>query len=184
MLLAGSKPAPGELQTKAGTEAPGPGLVSATLISGLLALLSAFPATTAKAQSSAPKNERELIAVLRSDAPEGEKAVTCKQLALYGTSEAVPELAKLLSNEKLNSWARIALEAIPGSEVDEALRQASDSLQGRQRKMAAELFKHSREHRRRWHLESLLPVQRSRRRPYLSASVCCECRRHRRCHRS
>jgi HEAT repeat protein len=91
-----------------------------------------FSTGVAPAQDNVRKSERDLIATLRSDAPDAEKAVTCKYLALYGTSEAVPELAKLLSNEKLNSWARIALEAIPGSAADEALRQASDSLQGRQ----------------------------------------------------
>lgn len=75
--------------------------------------------------------ERELLAVLKSDAPESEKALTCKHLAIYGSSESVPELAKLLSNERLHSWARTALEAIPGKAADEALRAASDSLQGR-----------------------------------------------------
>src|SRR4051794_1523862 len=97
-----------------------------------LTAITVASAGIAQAQNSASKNEHDLIAVLRSDAPDAEKAVTCKQLALYGTSETVPELAKLLSNERLNSWARIALEAIPGSAADEALRQASDSLQGRQ----------------------------------------------------
>jgi HEAT repeat protein len=86
----------------------------------------------AQGQSGAPKNERELIAVLRSDAPDGEKALACKHLSVYGSSEAVGDLAKLLANERLNSWSRIALEAIPGSAVDEALRNAASSLQGRQ----------------------------------------------------
>ena len=43
----------------------------------------------------------------------------------------MPELAKLLSNEQLASWARIALEVIPGPAADEALRKATESLQGR-----------------------------------------------------
>src|SRR5262245_8230089 len=86
----------------------------------------------ASAQSSTPKSESELIAVLRSDASEGEKALACKNLSVYGSAQCVPEVAKLLPNERLSSWARIALEAIPGSEVDEALRKATESLQGRQ----------------------------------------------------
>ena len=77
------------------------------------------------------KNETDLIAVLRSDAPAAEKAITCKRLAVYGSSAAVPELAPLLANEQLASWARIALEAIPGPASDEALRKAAESLQGR-----------------------------------------------------
>jgi HEAT repeat protein len=88
-------------------------------------------AAVARAQSAAPKSEAELIAVLRSDAPEAEKALVCKELCLYGTSAAAPELAKLLANERLSSWARIPLEAMPGSAADEALRTAAGQLQGR-----------------------------------------------------
>lgn len=75
--------------------------------------------------------ERELLAVLRSDAPEGEKAITCKYLAVYGSSAAVADLAKLLGNPRLASWARIPLEVIPGPEADSALRAAAGSLGGR-----------------------------------------------------
>jgi HEAT repeat protein len=81
--------------------------------------------------SESPEKENELLAVLRSDAPKAEQAITCKLLAIYGSSAAVPDLAKLLPDEQLASWARIALEAIPGPEADEALRQATASLQGR-----------------------------------------------------
>jgi HEAT repeat protein len=88
-------------------------------------------AQAADAQKAAPEKEKELLAVLRSDVPKSEKAVTCKQLAVYGTSEAVPDLAKLLSDEQLASWARIALEAIPGKAADEALRKSLDSLGGK-----------------------------------------------------
>ena len=51
--------------------------------------------------------------MLRSDAPPQDKAIPCKQLAIYGSKEAVPALAALLSNPELASLARIALEAIP-----------------------------------------------------------------------
>ena len=43
----------------------------------------------------------------------------------------MPDLAKLLSDPQLSSWARIALEAIPGKDADEALRGAADSLDGK-----------------------------------------------------
>ena len=89
-----------------------------------------FAAVTWAADTSSNK-ESELIALLRSDAQPGDKAIACKKLAIYGSSEAVPELAKLLTNEDLASWARIALEAIPGSAADEALRKSLDSLKGK-----------------------------------------------------
>src|SRR3982750_2137486 len=84
----------------------------------------------AQAEKPAPKNELDLIAILRSDKPEGEKALACKYLSVYGSDAAVAELAKLLANERLASWARTALEAIPGATSDEALRKASESLEG------------------------------------------------------
>ena len=75
--------------------------------------------------------EAELIAVLRSDASEADKALACKKLAVKGSAAAVGDLAKLLANERLASWARIPLEAIPGPEADAALRTATGSLSGR-----------------------------------------------------
>jgi len=75
--------------------------------------------------------EAELIAVLKSDAPPAEKAITCKRLAVYGNKDAVPVLAPLLADEKLASWARIALEAIPDSAADDALRDAIGKLHGK-----------------------------------------------------
>ncbi len=76
--------------------------------------------------------ESELIAVLTSEtSPAADKAITCKRLAVYGSKDAVPALAALLPNAQLASWARIALEAIPGEEADQALRDALPSLNGR-----------------------------------------------------
>lgn len=87
-------------------------------------------AAAEKATISAEK-EKELIAILRSDAPKGDKAIACKQLAIDGSDAAVPELAKLLADEQLASWARTALEVIPGDAANEALRTAATSLEGR-----------------------------------------------------
>ena len=77
-----------------------------------------------------PKKEQDLIAVLHSDAPKAKKADACKDLAVYGSEKAVPELGKLLADDQLASWARIALEAIPGAASDQALRTSLDSLHG------------------------------------------------------
>jgi HEAT repeat protein len=81
-------------------------------------------------RTPSPKKEKDLIAVLNSDAANAKKADACKDLAVYGSEKAVPELGKLLADEQLASWARIALEAIPGPASDEALRKGVDSLKG------------------------------------------------------
>jgi len=73
--------------------------------------------------------EAELLETLRSGEP-AKKAVACKQLAIHGSKNAVPELAKLLHDEQLASWARIALEAIPDAAADQALLKAAESLKG------------------------------------------------------
>lgn len=85
---------------------------------------------TSSIVSADEAKEKEALAVLQSDAPKGDKAIACKKLAVYGSSASVAEVAKLLPDPQLSSWARIALEAIPGKEADEALRKASESLDG------------------------------------------------------
>ena len=80
---------------------------------------------------AADVKESDLIAVLQSDAPKSEKAITCKKLAIYGSEQSVPAIAPLLADKELSSWARIALEAIPGPASDAALRKALDNLDGR-----------------------------------------------------
>ncbi len=97
----------------------------------LLAALAGASAWAADDPNVSATKEQELLAVLRSTAPGGEKAIACKQLAIHGSSAAVPDLAKLLPDEQLSSWARTALEAIPGPDADAALRSASETLQGR-----------------------------------------------------
>jgi len=96
-----------------------------------LIVVVAAPTAAQDNRNASPEKEKELLAVLRSDAAAGDKALTCKLLAIHGSAEAVPELAKLLPDPQLSSWARIALEAIPGSEADEVLLKAADSLDGK-----------------------------------------------------
>lgn len=93
----------------------------------VLAALLALSAAAAPADDQ----EKSLIQTLQSDAPAADKAMACKRLSVCGSPAAVPELAKLLTNEQLASWARIALEAIPGPACDEALRNAMPGLKGR-----------------------------------------------------
>lgn len=96
------------------------------------AVFAALACSAPSARAAEPsEKERELIAVLRSDAPPADKAVACKNLAIHGSAESVADLARFLSDEKLASWSRIGLEAIPGPAPDEAFRKALDSLQGK-----------------------------------------------------
>ena len=100
----------------------------------LVVTLIATATTSAEAfdgPATSPEKEKELLALLRSESPPAEKALACKKLAIHGSAGAVPELAKLLPNPQLSSWARLALEAIPGEASNEALREAAGSLDGR-----------------------------------------------------
>ena len=97
----------------------------------IASMLSAGGLSVAAAAPAAENPEAKLIAVLQSNAAPQDKAITCKRLAICGTKDAVPALAALLSDEKLASWARIGLEAIPDPAVDAALREAAAKLQGK-----------------------------------------------------
>src|SRR6185503_2803815 len=81
-------------------------------------------------QTSAAKI-RNAISILKSSAEPAQTAMTCKWLAVYGNQDAVPALSPLLADPQLSSWARIALEVIPGRAADEALREALGKLQGK-----------------------------------------------------
>src|SRR5687767_1189675 len=96
----------------------------------LLALACLAQPLTAEEFKISAEKEKELLAVLRSDAAPAEKAIACKKLAIDGSGSAAADLAKLLPDPQLSSWARIALEAIPGKEADEALRAAAETLEG------------------------------------------------------
>mgnify|MGYP005840610197 FL=1 len=85
----------------------------------------------ARGESAVTNTEKELIAILKSDAPKADKAMACKKLAVYGNAEAAAALAPLLDDPALNSWARIALEAIPDPAADRTLREAAGRLEGR-----------------------------------------------------
>ena len=87
--------------------------------------------SSVRAAESKVYQEADLIQILQSETNKAEKAITCKRLAIYGTEKAVPVLAPLLADGELTSWARIALEAIPGPAADKALREAIPQLQGR-----------------------------------------------------
>ena len=95
----------------------------------LLALTSASLAATS--QPTTAEQVKKLVAVLKSDAGQKEKADACRELARIGNQAAVAPLAALLPDEKLSHMARYGLETIPSPAVDKALRDAAGKLQGR-----------------------------------------------------
>jgi HEAT repeat protein len=95
----------------------------------LLALASA--SLTASSQPTTAEQVKKLVAVLKSDAPQKEKADACRELARIGDEDAVAPLAALLPDEKLSHMARYGLETIPSLSVDKALRDAAGKVQGR-----------------------------------------------------
>jgi len=103
-------------------------VVCASLAAMVLAWSTCLPAAESKKPS---EQEAQLVAVLQGSAGPAEKAMACKKLAVYGSQTAAPALAALLADEQLASWARIALEAIPGPACDEVLRDAAARLQGK-----------------------------------------------------
>jgi HEAT repeat protein len=86
---------------------------------------------TAEAAPTPASSEADLIAILQGDGTEADKALACKFVAVNGSAAAVPAVAALLKNPRLASWARIALEAIPGDAASAALRDAAGTLDGR-----------------------------------------------------
>ena len=94
-----------------------------------IAACAALPTVLPAAEPSA--RESELIAVISGDGEEADKALACKDLAIYGSAASVDALGRLLTNERLASWARIALEAIPGDEASATLRRALPVVDGR-----------------------------------------------------
>ena len=109
------------------------------LLAAVLAAAARSPAAAGDKNSDSAARVRQLIAVIERDASPPQnafavkqaKAAACKQLAIYGDASAVGPLAKLLDDAELASWARIALEAIPGRAAAAALREARGRLHGK-----------------------------------------------------
>ncbi len=77
------------------------------------------------------KIEKNLLEVLKSDATYACKQFVCRELSIIGTKQSVPTLGKMLTDEKLSDIARYALERIPGSVVNETLRDALKKTSGK-----------------------------------------------------
>jgi HEAT repeat protein len=77
--------------------------------------------------------ERRLAATLTPAYSDVARSFVCRQLALIGTPASVPALAPLVLEEELSVHARNALERIPGTESEKALRDALGRAKGRTR---------------------------------------------------
>jgi len=58
------------------------------------------------------------------------RAKACQRLAVVGDKSAVPALAPMLAHAQLSVYARTALENVPDSSANDALRAALGTLQG------------------------------------------------------
>ncbi|MGC8742342.1 MAG: HEAT repeat domain-containing protein [Verrucomicrobiia bacterium] len=101
------------------------------LIGALTVVFGLLSSSVLSAAESNAEKEQSLIAILKSNAGQKEKADACRELAVYGTKAAVPVLAPLLEDEKLSHMARYALEPIQDPSVDEAFRNALKKVNGR-----------------------------------------------------
>ncbi|MHC4110276.1 MAG: HEAT repeat domain-containing protein [Planctomycetota bacterium] len=97
-------------------------IVNKILLTGFILLA----ACTARAA-----DEKDLIAILRSDASVSAKCAACQQLRIYGSAKSIPDLAALLTEENLSHAARYALEGLQYPEAGAALRSALDKTTGR-----------------------------------------------------
>ena len=79
------------------------------------------------------KIEKSLLSVLTSDATRAGKQYVCRELSIIGTDESVPALGKMLTDEETSDMARYALERIPGTAVNDALRSALRNAKGKPR---------------------------------------------------
>jgi HEAT repeat protein len=95
-----------------------------SISAAMLAVVAAAGVAVAQ-DPPATSREQALVAVLRSETPEAEKALAFKGLAIHGSPACIGDVASYLGNERLASWARITLEAIPGDDASAALRAAA-----------------------------------------------------------
>jgi hypothetical protein len=90
--------------------------------------LAAFLAADTKAKANLARKLAALLADGKASIES--RQIACSQLSLVGSSDEVPALAKGLSDARLAYYARLALERIPGSAADEALREALRTSSG------------------------------------------------------
>ena len=98
------------------------------LITAAFSLLA--PGFTAGASAAEASEEQQLIAVLQSGQSPREKDAACARLKRIGTTECIPALASLLTDEQLSHSARYALESMPSAKAGQALADALGKTSG------------------------------------------------------
>lgn len=96
----------------------------------LVLLLLAAVIVRAPGERGVPDEAAALAVLSSSDSSLEAKSIACGDLSIVGTAKSVPALAKLLGDEKLNDYARNALELIPDAAAGEALLAALKELKG------------------------------------------------------
>jgi len=74
--------------------------------------------------------EKQLLAVLQSNAPRDARDYVCRILRTIGTAASVPALEALLADPDLSHMARYALERIPARQAGQALERQLRKLNG------------------------------------------------------
>ena len=90
-----------------------------------------LPSPSPAAARQPPDQVKQLIAVLKSDASQKEKADACRELARIGTKDAVPRWPRCCRTRSSPTWPATAWRRSPTPSVDKALRDAAAKLQGR-----------------------------------------------------
>ncbi len=105
-------------------------MIKSLLLTAAVALALQVHGQTATNQAAAPRSEADLVKVLNSTGTQKEKTDACRELAIVGGRSSIPALVALLPDPAMSHAARNALQQMPGSQVDRALRDALPTLQG------------------------------------------------------
>jgi len=100
------------------------------VLASTLALVFLIPTTFSLRAADVKEEERQLLQVLESNKSLQEKDAACARLKRIGTSESVPALGRLLTDENLSHSARYALESMPYIEAGKALTDALSKTRG------------------------------------------------------
>jgi HEAT repeat protein/type 1 glutamine amidotransferase len=82
-------------------------------------------------QEELKRIEKGLVKFLGSDATLASKQFVCKKLSVIASEQAVPTLAKMLSDDETSDMVRYALERIPGEAADKVLINALGNTKGK-----------------------------------------------------
>ncbi len=94
---------------------------NSTLKIALAAALVVIGTPNLRAEDKPAGQADKWAAVLKSEAPQKEKADAFRELAVIGTSSALDAISASLADPKLSHMARYSLETMPGKAADKAL---------------------------------------------------------------